>query len=170
MAHVHDQADPVHLLDHLLAHAGQPHVLSLVTTGRQQRLVVIGELHETGAERVQDLDQPDVVLYRRGVLKAKEHRGAPGFAGLVDVAGPLPLHDQIRVLLEPAVPLFEVQNRLAEGLVIGNGDMDRVHVALAQLAKDFFRPVGILQAVDTVSGHSIPPITRDGRSHRRTRR
>ena len=81
-------------------------------------------------------------------MEAEEDGGAPGFARGVDVAGPLALHDKVRVLLEPAVPLFEVQNRFAECLVIGDGDVDGVHTALTQLAEDFFGPVGVLQTVD----------------------
>ena len=85
-----------------------------------------------------------------GFWKPKEDRGAPGFAR---VARPRPLafHDQVGVLLEPAVPLLEVQHRLAEILVIGDGHMHRVHAALAHLAKDLFRPVGVLQVVDHAS-------------------
>ena len=53
-----DHADAVHLRDHLAAHAGDAAILRLVAAGAEQRLVVVGELHEAYAERVQDLDEP----------------------------------------------------------------------------------------------------------------
>ena len=154
MAHVHHQPDAVHFLDDLAAHAGDAGVFGLVAAGRQQRLVVVAELHEAQAQLVQHLDEADIVLDGRGVLRAKEDRGAAGGAGGVDIARPFAVKDQVGILFEPAVPAFDIEDRFAEILVIGDGDMHRVHAALAHLAKDLFGPIGILQAVYT-AGHAI---------------
>jgi hypothetical protein len=154
VAHVDDQADPVHLGDDLATHAGDAGVLGLVAAGRQQGLVVVAELHEARAQGVADPDQPDIVFDWRGVLEAEEDRRAPGLAGQADIRAGAALEDQVREALEPAVPLFYVQDGLAEVLVIGYGHMDRVHAALAHLAEDRLRPVGVLQVVDAVgAGH-----------------
>ena len=156
VAHVHDHADAVHLADDLPPHARQAGVFGLVAARREKRLVVVGKLHEAHAKLVPDLDQPDIVLDGAGVLEAEEDGGAPGLARLVHVTGPLAVKDQVGILLEPAVPAFHVQHGFTKGLVIGDGDMHRVHPALAHLAEDLFRPVGILQCVDPIAHAGVP--------------
>jgi len=99
---------------------------------------------------VQHRDQTDIVLDRAGVLEAEKDRGAPRLARSGDVARVEALKDQVGEGVEPAVPRFDIQHRFAEGLVIGDGDMHRVHPARAHLAKDFLGPVGILQTVDKI--------------------
>ena len=44
MAHVYDQANAVHFAHRLFAKTGQAGVLVFVTSGRQQGLVVIGQV------------------------------------------------------------------------------------------------------------------------------
>ena len=69
------------------------------------------------------------------------------------------VEDQVRMLLEPTVPLLDVEDGFTEIFMIGDGDMDRVHAALAHLAEDTLRPVGVLQIVYTVrAGHWWPLI------------
>ena len=159
MAHVHDHADPVHLRHHRAAHAGQAGVVILIAARGQQRLVVVAQLHEAQAKRVQDLHEADVILDAGRVLRAEEDRGAAGVAGALHIRRRPPLEDKVGEPFEPAVPAFDLQDRLTEGLVIGDGDMDRVNPARAHLAKDPFRPVGILQPVDQGRHSGAPAAT-----------
>ena len=108
---------------------------------------------------MQHLDQADVVLDAGRILRAEEDRGAPGVAGAAHIGGCPPLKDQVGEQLEPSVPAFDHLHRLAEGLVIGDGDMHRIHATGAHLAKDLFRPVGVLQAVDQRRHSGAPAAT-----------
>jgi hypothetical protein len=56
--------------------------------------------------------------------------------------------DQVREAFEMAVPGLDIGDRLAEHLVVGDGDMDGVHPALPHLAEDLFRPVRVLKPID----------------------
>ena len=85
MAHVDHEADAVHLGDHLAAHTGQAGVVLLVAARGQQRLVVVAELHEAQAERVEDLHEADVVLYAGRVLRAEDDGRAPRLLGAASV-------------------------------------------------------------------------------------
>mmetsp|Transcript_27102 Transcript_27102/g.49404 ORF Transcript_27102/g.49404 Transcript_27102/m.49404 type:complete len:234 (-) Transcript_27102:2663-3364(-) len=157
MAHVHHQTNAIHLLDHLFAHTGHARVFGLITAGRQQRLIVVGQLHEPCTKGVDNLDQADVILDGARVLEAEKNSSASCGPRHIHVAGPLPFHDQVRKLFEPAVPLFKIQDRFTEILVIGNCDMDGIQPPLAHLAKDLFRPVAVLKIVDT---HSLSRLCR----------
>jgi len=99
---------------------------------------------------VQDFDQTNIVFDRAGVLKAEKDRRAPGFAGTLHVACPFAVKYQVGELFEPAVPLFDVLHRFAEILMVGDGDMHRIHSALPHLAEYLFRPVGVLQAIYSI--------------------
>jgi hypothetical protein len=95
MAHVDDKAHAVHLGDDLAAHAGEARILRLVAARRQQRLVVVAQLHEAQAERVQDLHQADIVLDGRGRLGAEDDGGAPLVLRAADVVAGLGVADQV---------------------------------------------------------------------------
>ncbi len=60
------------------------------------------------------------------------------------------MEDQVGELLKPTVPDFDTEHSCAEFLMLGDGDMHRLQPAIAHLAKHFFRPDGILQAVNAV--------------------
>lgn len=85
---------------------------------------------------MQDLNQPDIILHARGILRAKEDRCTARFSRQGDIVGGATLENQLGETLEPAVPLFDVQHRLTEGFVISDGHMNRINTAFAQLAKD----------------------------------
>ena len=158
--HVDHQPDPVHLPDRLLAEPGDARVLGLVAAGREQALVVVGELHEARAELVHDLDQADFVLDRRAVLKAEDDRGLALGLRRAHVVGGAARHDQVAMVLEPAVPLLHVLHRLAELLVIADRDVHGGDAAGAHVAEDLRRPVAVLQAVyddAVVSAHGGCP-------------
>ena len=169
MAHVDDHADAVHLRHHLFAHAGQAGIVILVAARRQQRLVVVGQLHEADAELVADLDQTDVVLDGAGVLKAEEDRRPPLGLRAAHAVGAGALEDQVGMILEPAVPAFEVQHHFAERLVIGDCHMHGVHPALAHLRKDAGGEIGVLQVVDERRCHGPQHGRNRARAQRRKR-
>jgi hypothetical protein len=104
---------------------------------------------------VHDLDQTNVIFDWAGVLKPEKDRRPVGVAGGVDVVRPLPLHDEIGIGLEPAVPRLEVQHRLSKILVIGDGHVDRSNTAFAHLPEYLFRPVGILQPINAQGGRIL---------------
>ena len=79
---------------------------------------------------------PKMTAVRPALLRATYIGGGMGRA------------DQIRKILEPAIPLTDIGNRLAEILVIADRDMDRGDAARVQLPENLLRPVAILQAVD----------------------
>ena len=62
MAHINDQPHAIHLGDNSAAHAGDAGILALIASGGQQRLVVIGQLHEARTQHVADFDKPDIIL------------------------------------------------------------------------------------------------------------
>ena len=136
MAHIHDHAHPVHLGDDFAAHAGQTRIFGLIATRREQRLVVVAQLHEAQAKPVPDLDQPDIIFDRAGVLCAEKDRRAPLGAGAAHIVAGQTLKDQIGMIFEPAVPAFDIEDRLAKCLVIGDGDMHGIHPTFAHLGKD----------------------------------
>ena len=108
MAHVHDHADAVHLGHHGAAHPGQARIVFLIAAGRQQGLVVVGQLHEPQAKPVQDLDKADVVLDATGVLRAEKDGGPACGAGKGNILRGKALKDQVGEAFELAVPAFDV--------------------------------------------------------------
>ena len=152
MAHIDNQTDTVHLGDNGPSHAGQAGVIRLITAGRQQRLVVIGQLHEACAKRVADLDKADIILDWRGVLEPEEDGGSSLAAGAAHIIARTSLKDQLWTSFEPAVPGFDIRHHLAKILVIGDGDMHRIDPAFAHLPENLLRPVTILQAVNHMHG------------------
>ncbi len=159
MRHVDEQANTVHLLDDLASHTRDAGIRRLVAAGREQALVIVGELHEPDAQPMADLDETDIVLDRRRVLHAEEDRGAVLPARTADVSRAAAVVDELRESLEPAVPAFDIGDRLAEILVIGDGGMNRGNATAPHLAKDRLGPVAVLQAVDDDVGlflHASP--------------
>ena len=108
MAHIDHHADPVHFPDHLLAHAGDAGILCLITSRRQQRLVVIAQLHKPTTKFMQHLNQPNIILNRAGVLKAEKNSRTPGFAGVLHITGPLAVKNQLGKPFKPTVPSLDV--------------------------------------------------------------
>ena len=161
MRHVNDQPDPVHLLDYGASHAGNARILGLITAGRQQRLVVIRELHESHAERMANLHQTDVFLNGRAILKSEKYGGAVASTRLVDVVGPPSVHDQVRVAFKKTIPVFDIGDRVAKIAVVANGRVNGIHAAFAHLPENLSRPVAVLQGVDTngcLVAHLVGPL------------
>jgi hypothetical protein len=138
VGHVHDETHPVHLLDDPASHAGDAGVLGFVAAGRQQRLVVVGELHETCTERVTDLHEIDVVFDGGAVLEPEKYRRSARLPCLVNVSRGAPRHDQIGVAREAPVPRFDIGDGLAEVLVIADRGVDSIDAALARRCRCSF--------------------------------
>ena len=103
-----------------------PRILGLVAAGREQALVVVGELHEADAERVADLDEADIVLDRRRILRAEKDRG-PAFAARADDVGRgAAMEDQPGKRSKRRFQSLDIGDRLAKVLVIGDRRMNRV--------------------------------------------
>ena len=148
MAHIHNQSNAVHFRHHLAAHAGQAGIVILITPSRQQRLIVIGQLHKPQAQRVQNFNQSNIILDTGRVLRPKEYCRATRFTRPINIGGSAALHDQVGELFKPTVPFFDIQNGFAKGFVIRDRDMHRINATFAHLAKHFFRPICILQTID----------------------
>ena len=118
MGHVDDHAEPIHLADHLAAHAGHACVLVLPPARAEQRLVVVAELHEAQAERVQRLDEAQIGLHRGRVLGSEHDGGAARGARALDIGGRAGGEDQVLMGREAPVPFHDAIDRLAEVLVV----------------------------------------------------
>ena len=148
MGHIHHHANPVHFFDNFTPHAGQACIIIFITTRRQERLIVIGQLHEPRAQAVQNFDQANIIFNRGWVLKAKDHRCfAGGFCGFYISRG-IGQGDDVMIVFKPPVPLFHIGNGFAEHFMIRNGHMDTINPAFAPLIKNLWRPIAILQPID----------------------
>ena len=76
------------------------------------------------------------VLDWGGVLEAKEDRGVPVCCGAPHIIAGSAHPNEIVILLEPTVPLFDVRHRFAKVLVIRNGHVNGVYAAVSHLTKD----------------------------------
>ena len=151
--HVDRKADPVHLVHRLATHAGQARILALIAAGREQRLIVVGELHESQAQRVENLGEPDVILDAGRVLSPEKDCSPPLACGAVHVGAGTSLEDQFGKSLEVPIPACDIGRGLAEALMIADGRMNGGDAPLAHVAEDRFRPVAILEAIDDERRH-----------------
>ena len=148
MTHVHNHPHTIHLADHLLPHAGDSGILIFITSGRQQALVVVGKLHETDSETVENFHQSDVILDGRTVLAA-ENDGGPVLACCsLNLLGTSRGSNEIRKLFESPVPRDDVFNRFPKIFMIGDGHMHGGDSALTKLIEDLLRPIVILEGID----------------------
>src|SRR5437016_2279304 len=123
-----------------------------MAAGREQRLVIVAELHESEPEPVENRDKADVILDAGGILGAEEDRGpALGF-GAAHIGAGEAVEDQMRKSLEAAAPARDIGGRLAEALMIADGCLNGGHTALVHVAEDRFRPVAVLQTIDDEHG------------------
>ena len=84
-----------------------------------------------------NLDQPDVILDRTGVLEPEKDSRAAGLLRTPHIRRAHAFENEIGMRLEPPVPLFEVQHHFAKRFVVRDGHMYRVDPARAHLGKDF---------------------------------
>jgi hypothetical protein len=152
MREVDDEAEPVHLADDQAPHPGEAAVMGLLPAGAEQGLIVIGQLHEAQPERVQHLDEAEIVLDRQRVLETEEDRRATRRPRPVDIGGRAPEQDQIRMVAKAGVPVDEMLHGFAERLVIGHRGMDGREPARPHLLEHVSRPAAELQPVDQRHG------------------
>ena len=134
--------------DRLPAHPGHARVDALHPAGAEQRLVVVGQLHEADAEFMQDLDQAEIVLDRHRRLQAEKYRRTAALLGEIEIVGGAPQQNEIAVIAEARIPVDKIAHRIAEAVVIAQRRVDGRHAGLAHLKKDLARPVAELQPVD----------------------
>src|SRR4029453_5861063 len=114
MGHVDRETQAVHLAHHFASHAGEAPILRLITARREQRLVVISELHESQAQPMEDFERADVVLDAGWILSAEEDRGPSLILGAAHVIASPGQKYQVGKLREAAIPTGDVGGRLAE--------------------------------------------------------
>ena len=152
--HVYNHADAVHFFNDLLAHAREASVIVLITARRQQGLIVIRELHKAHAELMADFDKAYIVFNGARILEAKEDRSAPRFLRQSHISSAGTFENELGEPFEPAVKAFYLQYHFTKTLVIGYGDVNRVHSPCAHLAEDSFGPVGVLQIINQRRFHT----------------
>ena len=136
MRQVDQHAEPVHLPHHLAPHAGEAGILRLRPAAAEQRLVVVGELHDADAEIVQHL--------RRGRDRPRSATGSAGRAGWRCgrrrrrgrcrrrcAAG----RDQVGMVAKAPVPGDDVVDDGAERQMIGDGGVDGAEPRLPPLRR-----------------------------------
>ena len=148
MAHVDYQTDSVHLPNHLATHTRNPRVFLFIATCGQQRLIVVGQLHESNPQLVANFDPINVILDRRAVLEPKKNGGLSGSTGSQHVFGKSPRNDSVRTILKLPIPCLQILDCFTEVLVITNRHVRSVDTTLCHLIKNLWRPVAVLQAVD----------------------
>src|SRR5262249_59602222 len=104
MAQIAQNADAVHLGDHFIPKAAEPGIAALVATGTRQILGVVGDLSDTHSEILEKRDVANLILKRRGVLKAEDDAGLSFRFGTADVGCGGDWIDQVALLAKPALP------------------------------------------------------------------
>lgn len=74
MTQIHQDADPIHLADDVLPVVAEAAV-AFVATGAYEILRVIGQLHDTNAERLENLDVAEVLAKCRRILETENDAG-----------------------------------------------------------------------------------------------
>src|SRR5215831_19485708 len=91
-------------------------IAALVATGTRQILGVVGDLSDTHSEILEKRDVANLILKRRGVLKAEDDAGLSFRFGTADVGCGVHWIDQVGILGKPAFPPRNVAHRLGEPL------------------------------------------------------
>ena len=87
MAHINNHPNAVHFGDDLFAKPGDATVFGLISTSREQGLVVVRQLHKADAQLMPNLNQTQVFLNRLSVLKAKKDGRPTGCSRQINVCG-----------------------------------------------------------------------------------
>jgi hypothetical protein len=131
---VDQDADLVHLLDRLAPEArGEPAVIGLPVAGADIILKVVSELHDADAEIAKRLEQVDIVLDRRCVLKAEQDCGSARRHDLLDLPGRGRDRDDVRVFCNEAPPARQEGDRFARILPDRHAHVDAAEAALSPL-------------------------------------
>ena len=88
MRQVDQDAEPVHLFDHVAAKIRQPAVDRFPRQPVPTRLLrVVGDLHDPDAERLEKAQEIDAVFDSGGVLPAQDNADLAFLLGVPDVVG-----------------------------------------------------------------------------------
>jgi hypothetical protein len=93
---------------------------------------------------VANFHQPDIVLDRRTVLQAEKDRGAALLLSASDIRARPPGEYEIRIGLEPAVPLDDVSDHLTKIFVVRNSRLDGAYATVPQISEYFLRISAVL--------------------------
>ena len=145
---VAQDAEPVHLGQHVAAEVGEAAVALLVAAGADEVLGVVGELHDAQAQLMEEGEMVEAVLDAARVLPAQDDAGLALPLGALDVVGGVDLGDEVGVVAQPGLPAREVAHGLGEVLphaagAVGGGDPAAAHVLEHAAAE-----IGDVEAVD----------------------
>jgi hypothetical protein len=90
------------------------------------------------------LDQTKVIFNWRTVLKAENNGRAPLLPSRPNIGRGTGMNNQLWICSKAPIPLFNIGDRFPKGLMVGNGDVHRINIALPHLSEYFFRPRGVL--------------------------
>ena len=136
MRKIDHHSQTIHFFHKIHAERAQAHVLALVATGPGVVEVVVGQLHHPNTEPVEDLDQAQVVLDGRRVLKTENDTDSVlPFRG-TQVRERSGRTDPLRVGLEVAVEPSDVLERLLRSFPNGDGGVNGRESSFVQVAVD----------------------------------
>ncbi|CAG9952708.1 unnamed protein product [Clonostachys rosea f. rosea IK726] len=152
MAQIADNPEPGHLIHYLSSESSQPRVPQLRVPSAAVVLRVVRQLHLSDTEVAEDAQVGQLVLDASCVLPAQQYGGAAGLLGTADIGDSVRLHDQVRVLLEPLLPLDDIGKAPPETLPEPAGARHTSDAAGVPGLEDFARKVGYVEAIEVDRG------------------
>jgi hypothetical protein len=98
MSQIAQNPDTVHLGHHFMPKSAKPGIAALVATGARKVLGIVGDLHDPHSEVLKERDIANLILERRGILKAEDDAGFSFRFGAADVGGGAHRSDQVGIL------------------------------------------------------------------------
>ena len=142
MRKIDQNAGRVHLVHRVAAEIGQAAVMAFVAARADQVLRVVGKLHDTHAQILEDAQQGKLVVDPARVLPAEDDAGlALGF-GAADVGGAVDLDNQVRVLEKPLLPGGDMGERTARIFPHATGAVGGGEPAFRHVFEDRAAPIG----------------------------
>jgi len=148
MAEIAQNTDTVRLGDDFVPKAAQPGVAPLIAAGAREVLGIVGDLHDTDAEFLEEFDVAELILKRRGVLEPEDDPGLTCRFGPANIRRIADRSDQVGIVGEPALPLRDIAHRVDKPLPDRAGAVRSGHAALAHVGKDGAAPFRDDETVD----------------------
>ncbi|CAI6101405.1 unnamed protein product, partial [Clonostachys chloroleuca] len=152
VAQIADNPELGHLIHHLPSKPSQPRVSQLRVPSAAVVLRVVRQLHLPNTQIAEDTQVGQLVLDARCVLPAEQHGGAAGLLGTADIGDSVRLHDQVRVLLEPLLPLDDIGKAPPETLPEPAGTRHTGDAAGVPGLEDLARKLGYVEAIKVDGG------------------
>ena len=142
--------DPVRVqfAQHVQPIARQSAVGWLQAAGPDQVLVHVGQLDDPHAERVEDLDEKELVVQRRRVLQPVDDADAVLALGVQDVLRAADRPYNVRVLGQRALPVGNGADGLLEALIDRNCDVHSRDTGVAHAKESLARLYTHVDALD----------------------